>query len=740
MTNRCVNVLLPSLKSDRLLTYLVPSRFLGCSLIGSRVLVPVRHRREIGIVVADVESTGVMGIKEIIDVPDPVPAFDPPLLDLTRWVADYYLASWGEVIRAALPTDTRRPGGARPVVESTVRPTVEDPGRVAVSLEKRAPKQAACLRLLKDGPRSLAHLREQGIDARIIKILETKGMVTLDTEERYREPFDMTDCEPPKRLLPTPEQSSIISRIADDLQKRMFAPTLLHGVTGSGKTLIYIEVIERVVAEGRGAIVLIPEISLTPQTVRRFRSRFGQGIAVLHSRLSDGERYDAWRQILSGERRIVIGARSAIFAPVRNLGLIIVDEEHDTSYKQHDPSPRYHARDVAMMRGKLVGTVVLLGSATPSLESYHHATTGRYRLLTLPFRIDKRPLPSVTVVDIRDRTIVEKKGIISTPLREKIASRLERGERVILLQNRRGYSTCVQCRDCGFVVSCRRCQVAMTFHSAGHLMLCHYCGSSRQAPTLCRSCRSHNLRYGGTGTQRVEITLTEIFSGVRVIRMDTDTTRRKHAHRTLLDRFEHGEADILLGTQMVTKGLDFPEVTLVGVISADTSLNLPDFRAGERTFQLLTQVAGRAGRGTVAGEVIIQTYKPDDQAIHYATTHDFRGFADTEMVQRREAGYPPFGRLIVLLFRGKEESHVQEVAERYATHLRKANTGGVEILGPAQAPIVRIKDHFRWQLLMKGQSSKVMHSLVATVDGVLRSSARECGVRVNIDVDPVGLL
>jgi primosomal protein N' (replication factor Y) len=718
----------------------MPDRFLNRPLIGSRAIVPVRNKREVGIVIAETEPTTSIVLKEILDLPDPVPTFDPPLLDLTRWVADYYLASWGEVMRTALPADARRPGGVRPATESTVRPMVEEIGQIVSSLERRAPKQAACLRLLSDGPRSLAYVKEQGIDPRIVRTLEEKGLVAIDVEERYREPFEGTDGESSKRLLPTREQSNLVSLIMTDLQGKIFRPILLHGVTGSGKTLVYIEVIEHVLREGRGIIVLIPEISLTPQTVRRFRSRFGHRIAVLHSRLSDGERYDAWRQIISSERQIVIGARSAVFAPVRNLGLIIVDEEHDTSYKQHDPSPRYHARDVALMRGKLAGTAIILGSATPSLESYHHAKSGRYRLLTLPSRVDTRPLPTVTVVDLKDKEVRGESAVLSTPLYRRIAARLEKKEQVILLQNRRGHSTFIQCQDCGLVVSCRHCQVAMTYHSADQAILCHYCGSFQKAPTACQSCQSLHLRYGGTGTQRVELILSDIFPEVRIIRMDADTTRQKHAHYTLLDRFEHGEADILLGTQMVAKGLDFPEVTLVGVISGDTGLNLPDFRAGERTFQLLTQVAGRAGRGAIPGEVIVQTYNPDDQAIQYAKTHDFTGFADAELVQRREVGYPPFGRLIIILFRGREKRYVQEIAETYATHLNKANTGNVEILGPAQAPIAKIKDHVRWQLLVKGQSSKVMHSLVAIVDRALRSLAKEREVRVNIDVDPMGLL
>jgi primosomal protein N' (replication factor Y) len=511
----------------------------------------------------------------------------------------------------------------------------------------------------------------------------------------------------------------------------------LNGVTGSGKTFVYLRAIERTLALGRGAILLVPEIGLTTQTVRPFRGLFGGAVAVLHSALSDGERYDMWRSALRGERRVVIGTRSAVFAPVRDLGLIILDEEHDPSYKEQERDPRYNARDVAVMRAKLCGAVALLGSATPSLESEWNGRAGKFGLLRLPHRIDGRPMPAVTLVDMRQ----EGGGgvIFSKPLRERIRARLKAGERIILLQNRRGYAPFVQCADCGEAIRCRNCAVTMTFHAPHRRMACHYCGLSQAAPAVCPSCQGPGLRYGGIGTQRVEEALLAQFPGVRVLRMDVDTTRRKGAHDRLLDAFRGGEADVLLGTQMVAKGLDFPGVTLVGVISADTALHMPDFRASERTFQLLTQVAGRAGRGERPGEVVIQTHRPDDEAIQAACAHDFDAFAGRELAGRKALGYPPHGRMIAFLFRGPQEAAVTEEAGACAEHLRSAAPDGVAVLGPAAAPLSRLKGEFRWQVVLKGAASSSLRRLA---QGALeRFGARPGpGVRMSVDVDPVSLL
>ncbi|MSS71684.1 MAG: primosomal protein N' [Candidatus Latescibacteria bacterium] len=608
------------------------------------------------------------------------------------------------------------------------------------ALDRRAPRQAACLRLLaaRGGRASAATLAGEGIGGEILRALVRRQFVKIVTEEVERDPYGDAAFDAPEARTPTPEQAEVIRDLERSIASKAFHVALLHGVTGSGKTFVYLRAIERTLAGGQGAILLVPEIGLTAQTVRPFRGRFGDAVAVLHSALSDGERYDMWRSVLRGERRVVIGTRSAIFAPVRDLGLIVLDEEHDPSYKEHDRDPRYHARDAAVMRAKLCGAVALLGSATPSLESEGNGRSGKFARLRLPHRIDHRPLPPVTLVDMRQ----EGGGgvIFSKPLRERIKARLRAGERILLLQNRRGYAPFVQCSDCGEAVRCRNCAVTMTFHAPRRRMVCHYCGMSSAAPTACPSCQGPGLRYGGIGTQRVEEALLAQFPGVRVLRMDVDTTRRKGSHDRLLDAFRRGEADVLLGTQMVAKGLDFPGVTLVGVISADTALHMPDFRAPERTFQLLTQVAGRSGRGERPGEVVIQTYRPDDDAIRAACAHDFDAFAERELGNRRPLGYPPFGRLIAFLFRGREEAGVTVEAGACADHLRHvAPEAGVEVLGPAAAPLARLKGEFRWQIVLKGAAPTALRRLAREAIDRFGTRPRP-GVRMSVDVDPVSLL
>ena len=625
--------------------------------------------------------------------------------------------------------------------ERMVRLLSEDRRELGVEIEalaRRAPRGARCLKLLSEGGGVLAmsQLQEAGIRPDAVRRLKARGFVEVFEEERARDPFAEIVPDAPDEFVLTDAQRDSFRRISEGIEDRTFHTLLLHGVTGSGKTLVYIHAISKVLDEGKGAIVLVPEISLTPQAVRRFRSHFGDNVAVLHSSLSQGERYDAWRALRRGERRIAIGARSAIFAPVADLGLIVVDEEHDASYKQREPDPKYNARDVALMRGKISDAVVVLGSATPSLESHYNSRIGKFHLCELPDRIENRPMPAVEIVDRRRSPW----DVLSEPLRERIADRLEKGERIILLQNRRGYSHFIQCKDCGFTLRCRRCQVTLTYHAAAYGMICHYCGIRQRPPSQCSECQGTNLRRSGAGTQRVEEVLKEQFPGIRVLRMDMDTTRHKGAYDRLLESFRLGEADVLLGTQMVSKGLDFHGVTLVGVISADTGLNLPDFRAGERTFQLLTQVAGRAGRGTIPGEVVIQTYTPGDQAIGCAKTHDFATFSGLELENRRSLGYPPFGRLILLLFRGREDPQVAEVAREWAAFLRRTSRKDVGILGPAQAPLEKIKDNYRWQVLLKGRTSGPMHRWVEEARTALWKAAREKGVRVSVDVDPMDML
>ncbi len=605
------------------------------------------------------------------------------------------------------------------------------------TLRKRAPKQAACLDYLLDqgGAATAKELGEVGVDGAVLRRLADRHLVELQEREVVRDPYAEVPAEPPESLDPTGDQQDALDRILPDVAARRFSVHLVHGVTGSGKTLVYIEAVAAALEKQRGAIVLIPEIALTPQTVRRFRARFGDRVAVLHSALSAGERYDAWRQVREGRRQVVVGARSAVFAPVANLGLIVVDEEHDGSYKQESPAPRYSARDVAVIRGQQEAFPVVLGSATPSLESYHNATTGKFDLIELPARIDARPLPEVRLIDMRN----EGGDLFSTALRTGIRDRLVRSERIILLQNRRGYAPFIQCTDCGTALECISCQVTLTYHapkgsSAGH-MVCHYCGRTEPRSPTCVTCGSTSLKLFGSGTQRVEEALAERFTDARVLRMDVDSTSQKGAHERILDAFGRGEADILLGTQMVAKGLDFAGVTLVGVISADTGLGLPDFRAGERTFQLLTQVAGRAGRGDLPGEVVIQTYRPDEDPLLCARTHDYASYSTAELRSREDLGYPPYGRMTLFLFRGADEPNVAQAAGECAETLR-AGDPSIDVLGPVPAPLARIQRRYRWQVIAKSDSARRLNHAARRV----LDTHRRRSVALSVDVDPVSML
>jgi primosomal protein N' (replication factor Y) len=529
----------------------------------------------------------------------------------------------------------------------------------------------------------------------------------------------------------------------DEGQFRTF---LLHGVTGSGKTEVYMAALERALRAGRGGIVLVPEIALTPQTVRRFRSRFGDRIAVLHSRLSDGERYDAWRAIRRGDLDVVIGPRSAVFAPVANLGLVVVDEEHESSYKQFDPAPRYHARDVAVVRASLEGAVCVLGSATPSLESLYNARSGKYELLSMPGRItpagqEPARLPDVRIVDLAAERRSGRGGVsISAPLQAAIRRRLDDGHQVILLQNRRGFAPVLECADCGWSPACPDCAVTLTYHKAKRQLRCHYCGRAFRHDGRCGQCGGDALENLGAGTQRVEEDLAGLFPEARVLRMDLDTTSARDAHDRILSRFGRGEADILLGTQMVAKGLDFERVTLVGVIDADAGLLLPDLRSDERIFQLLTQVAGRAGRASLRGEVLLQTRNPDHPVIRLAKRHDYDGFAASVLPARHALGYPPFTRLVRVDFRGPDERAVAAYADRWKQAF-DPGPHAVECIGPAPAFVPRVRKTWRMHVLLKAPRSVPPAALRGLVRGATERAGRPpARTRTAIDVDPMDLL
>ena len=608
-----------------------------------------------------------------------------------------------------------------------------------------------------------ALLKETGASLSSFTTLLEKNIVGLVEREVERTiefaPDESTTAVSSLQL--TPHQSHALKEIVDALQANRAKTFLLYGITGSGKTQVYIEAIKSVLEKGKTAIVLVPEISLTPQIVRRFRVHFGNDVAVMHSRMSEGERYDAWRFSRQGKYRIVIGPRSAIFAPLANLGLIVVDEEHEASYKQFDASPRYNARDVAIMRGHLADAVVVLGSATPSIESFYNAETNKYSLLELPGRIDDAVLPSITIVNMSDEhtrrfaamkeeaKTIGKKAFeggfhsISKVLENKIRDRLQKREGIILLQNRRGFAPFIECTECGYVERCGQCDVTLTYHLVKKHLRCHYCGSVKPVPSVCTQCKGVQLRLQGFGTQRVEQDVATLFPQAKVLRMDLDTTTRKGAHDKLLLQFGRGDADILLGTQMVAKGLDFPRVTLVGVISADTQMLLPDFRSAERTFQLLTQVAGRAGRSALKGEVFIQSYQTGHYSLRHVLTHDYRGFYEEELRYRKSAVYTPFARLVLIEFKGPNEKNVQHSAEKFSAVLRHHIPQAV-ILGPIAAVISKIKNNYRWQIIVKALKSNdpsgalVRNAVTRVVQQVPSSNGSD--VRVIVDVDPQGIM
>ncbi len=619
------------------------------------------------------------------------------------------------------------------------------PKEAAAALEglpARSERMKQVLRrlLTAGGPLLLKDVQDElGVSRATINSLQQRGWVRLEEVETYRDPYAHRSFAPSVRHTPTAEQAAALSEINGAIDSGEYAAFLLHGVTGSGKTEVYMEAIERTLAAGREAIFLVPEISLTPQMVERFKGRFGERVAVLHSGLSLGERYDEWRKVQRQEVQVVVGARSAIFAPFPNVGLIVIDEEHESSYKQEE-TPRYHARDVAIWRARENGAVLVLGSATPALETYALAARGRYRLLTLRQRVGGRPLPQVHLVDMRDELRSENRSMFSRTLHAMIEERLNRQEQIVLFLNRRGYSTFVMCRSCGYTLTCPHCDISLTYHRTNHTARCHYCGFSLPQPNHCPECQSPHIRFFGTGTQKVEAELARLFPGVRVIRMDVDTTSRKGAHEALLHKFRTGQGDILLGTQMIAKGLDFPRVTLVGVIAADTSLHLPDFRAAEKTFQLLTQVGGRAGRHGLTGDVVIQTYTPEHYSIRHATRHDYTAFFEQEMALRKQNGYPPYYRLVLITFSHEDVPVVIRAAEMYAAYLRPRLADSTRLLGPVASPIARIKDRFRFQLMLKYRDEPKLVDLLAQASAHMDDWMKQHHVLATIDVDPQVML
>jgi primosomal protein N' (replication factor Y) len=750
---------------------------------------------------------GVEGkLREVEDLLDEAPLIDPQMLRFYRWISDYYLYPLGEVIKTGLPpglqlkselilgltqdgTESLARGDLQPLQEKVFKEIVRCgkvslkkilrifPGEVSksqifswkskgllridagiegkevkpkfekvvsyggsASAQSISRKQAEILNWLKEKRDvSYSELSKRfKSPSKSIQSLQAKGLLSLSTREVCRDLSLRSELKPYPKPDPTPGQKGALDEIAEGIHSKRFSPFLIHGVTGSGKTEIYLRGIEEVLAQGREAIVLVPEISLTPQLLSRFKDRFGENLALLHSGLGRGERFDQWRRIWKGEVKIALGARSAIFAPFKNVGIIVVDEEHDASYKQEDKL-KYHARDAAVVRAKQVEATLLLGSATPSLESFYNTEKGKFRLLNLPERIEGKPLPRVEVVDVR-----KEGNLLSEKLRIALQKNVEDKKQSLLFLNRRGFANFILCPECGQTFKCPNCSVTLTYHLRDRSLRCHYCDYRTQAPGDCPKCQGHRLQGMGTGTERLEQEVKSLFPQSQVGRMDRDTTSRRRSHLQILKRLESGSIDILIGTQMIVKGHDFPNVTFVGVVSADTSLHFPDFRSSERTFQLLTQVAGRAGRGEFSGEVVIQTFNPDHYSILTAKDHDYMGFYKEEIQFRSALEYPPFSRLINFRLAGNSEKRTKGMAEemgRIGQFLLKKGYGkGIEILGPSSAPFAKMRGKFRWQMMAKGKSHHLLHHFAKEVVSRIEGQIKGVGVHLDIDVDPVSVL
>lgn len=620
--------------------------------------------------------------------------------------------------------------------------TVEELRTAKKTLRKNAAKQKRLLDfLITNHEQEFVQsdvTRENNFTANDLKVAAEKGWITRYQIEKYRNPYQIDQVQPstPKKL--TAEQAQATNAVDQAIDEKQAATFLLEGVTGSGKTEVYLQIIQHALAQGKSALMLVPEISLTPQIVRQFKARFGDQVALLHSALSDGERYDEWRRIEKGDAQVVVGARSAIFAPIKNLGVIIMDEEHETSYKQED-MPRYHARDVAQWRGQYHHCPVVLGSATPSLESRARAQKGVYQWLRLTKRINGKDLPHVQLVDMRQAGRYAPTTDISQELATEIQKKLALNEQVVLMLNRRGYSSFLMCRECGEVIKCPNCDISLTYHKDTNSLKCHYCGHEEPVPQVCPNCHSKAVRYFGTGTQRVEKELTELFPTARILRMDVDTTRRKGAHERILDEFGKHHADILLGTQMIAKGLDFPNVTLVGVLNADTSLGLPDFRASERTFQLLTQVSGRAGRAEKEGNVLIQTYNPDHYAIQYAQRQDYEHFFGKEMQVRHQGGYPPYYYTIQITASARTEADAAQKMFQIRGEIVNYLSQNAVILGPTPQSIMRINNRYYYQLVIKYKNEPQLENYLQNL--LLTSQKKERnGLQIVIDRDPMNFI
>jgi primosomal protein N' (replication factor Y) (superfamily II helicase) len=790
----------PAKQTDRAFDYEIPESLADVIKPGMRVVVPFGPRKIQGFVVGIQEESEFEELKAIIEPMDLAPVLNEELLKLGEWLTaqtlSYKISAFQVMLPAALKAKYEKkikltanldslPEELQPLFQKGnvilwndaidrlamlqkeaakghvevvyevkervkkkkikhVLPAINQSELLKVKneLSPTAEKQKMVIDYFLEDPNAVEQrelLAIFDISSGTIKSLVRKGVLREEDIEVYRDPYENRVFEKTLPLSLTVEQEKAISPILATIEENLQKVFLLYGVTGSGKTEIYLQSIQQVLEKGKEAIVLVPEISLTPQMVKRFKGRFGNAVAVLHSGLSSGEKYDEWRKIERKEVKVVVGARSAIFAPFENLGIIIIDEEHETSYKQED-NPRYHARDVAIERSLHHHCPVVLGSATPSLETFARAQKGVYELLTLPKRMNNQALPAVQIVDMREELREGNRSMFSRSLVEGLKERLERKEQIVLFLNKRGHSSFVMCRDCGYVVNCPNCDISLTYHRFNQQMKCHYCGYESFVPARCPECNSEHIRYFGTGTQKVEEELGKVLPEARVIRMDVDTTSRKGSHEKLLNEFQEGKADILLGTQMIAKGLDFPNITLVGVLSADTMLHLPDFRSSEKTFQLLTQVSGRAGRHELPGEVIIQTYTPEHYSIELAALQNFDRFFEREMQVRRLHQYPPYYYVALITVSHENVAYVASTTDKITKFVQSKLTRESNVLGPVASPISRIKNRYRYQCLIKYKREPGLNRTLKTVLEHYQQEMASKGLQISIDVNPYILM
>ncbi|HEV8060618.1 MAG TPA: primosomal protein N' [Gemmataceae bacterium] len=732
---------------DQAFTYGVPDELRGKLAVGKRVLAPFGRgdRATHGFCVKITDQAPERAVKLLHQVLDDEALLTPSLLHLTRWIANYYLCAWGQVLHAVVPAGVRQQAGMRPETFVTAKPPEELPQPMPALTAKQ--KQVWEVLQKAAGPLTLPELGAKAgcglvpIEGILAKGLAKRHLRRIDLFAEENRPAPL----PFGRFQLNPDQLTAWAPVERAVRQGGFQVFLLHGVTGSGKTEIYLQAIEEVIRQGKEALVLVPEISLTPQTIERFRGRFGE-VAVLHSHLTNVERGGYWRRVANGQVQVVVGARSAIFAPTRQLGLIVIDEEHENSFKQ-ETTPRYHARDVAVMRACFENIPIILGSATPSLESWHNAERGMYTLLRLPNRVLDMPMPPVQLIDLRHEPPPHGRfRAISHRLERAMHEALRDGGQVILLLNRRGYSTIVQCPSCGRVEMCKHCDLALTFHQARNILLCHFCGYEQDPPQRCSACGKDTIRYQGQGTEKLQEEIEEKFPDYTVRRVDSDSMRQRGSHELVLSAFREGLIHILLGTQMIAKGLDFPNVTLVGVVQADVALHMPDFRSAERTFQLLSQVAGRAGRGPRGGKVLVQTFSPEQPCIRLAADHDYERFTQEELKHRRALSYPPYERMVRIIVRSRDPAAAEASAQRLAVLFNAAMQGLtrnpapaaiVRLLGPAPAPVFKLQGYSRYHFQLHSASAASLHEVLREV---LSAAHLPAGVEHTVDVDPQSML